>query len=318
MEEKQLFKAYYSRLAKEGMIKSLILGLCTGFLLSLVPVVAALVIYMVALPFAIVFGVVGFVAATPAFYYLFFRPKTSQILKRLDRLGLEERLVTMKQFENDDSYIAMRQREDAKQNLQKVSPKKLKVRMFKIPIVMVALLMAVSITAVTLSHLSVPERPTWATDNENGYIDYTTYTLHLVSYRTWGQGDIVGEMDQVVVDGQNGTAVVAVPRPGFAFFAWSDELTRSSSRMERAVTQDVHVFAIFVLIQGGVPQPRDPEFEESDFILDDETHFGNVFDEFYDRIIDLLIDGWDDLSPAQLRMIELYIMTLRAVANAGE
>lgn len=70
----------------------------------------------------------------------------------------------------------------------------------------------------------------------------TTYTL---TYETDGNGTIIGDATQTVVDGGNGTAVFANSNTGFTFDQWSDGST-DNPRTDTAVTGDLTVTANFV------------------------------------------------------------------------
>ena len=109
----ELFKKYYRRIAKEGFLKSILSGLVVGFLAMLLT--AGLFWYM-GWKAVWICGIVGCALtalATYLFYRFKFQPTTKAIAKRIDELGLEERILTMTELEGDESYIAMKQREDA-------------------------------------------------------------------------------------------------------------------------------------------------------------------------------------------------------------
>lgn len=122
----EIFKKYYNKLAREGIVKGLLCGLIIGLaLLFLMTTAFWFFGYENAVMLAVVF-VVATSVATVLFYHFRFRPTTKSIAKRVDALGLEERLLTMHQLEGDTSYIAMRQREDAFKALSKLDSSLLK------------------------------------------------------------------------------------------------------------------------------------------------------------------------------------------------
>ena len=122
----ELFKKYYSRLAKEGFLKALVCGLIIGFSLLLISAAVFWLADIERFWLCIVLWAVATATATPIFYFKAFRPTIKAIAKRVDELGLEERILTMTELEKDDSYIAMRQREDAKAALKTIDAKRLK------------------------------------------------------------------------------------------------------------------------------------------------------------------------------------------------
>ena len=122
----EIFKKYYNKLAREGIVKGLLCGLIIGLALLFIMATSFWFFgYQNTLVIALTFVVVT-AAATVLFYHFKFRPTTKSIAKRVDALGLEERLLTMHQLEGDTSYIAMRQREDALKALSKLDSSLLK------------------------------------------------------------------------------------------------------------------------------------------------------------------------------------------------
>lgn len=67
-------------------------------------------------------------------------------------------------------------------------------------------------------------------------------------YEAEDQGSIQGEQVQSVAEGQDGTAVVAVPAEGYHFLGWSDGLAQPE-RSDRQVTSDLQVTARFAADQ---------------------------------------------------------------------
>lgn len=126
MNIKELFDKYYSRLAREGMLKALFSGLSVGFAVNFI--VAFICWYFNAngLLWSLLALVVTTAIAMPLFYVKKYKPSVKDVAKRLDRLGLEERMITMTEFQGDDSYIAVRQREDARTTLHEVDTKRIR------------------------------------------------------------------------------------------------------------------------------------------------------------------------------------------------
>ena len=130
MDVKELFDKYYSRLAREGMLKALFCGLIVGFAVNFAVAFTAWYYGWNGLWWALGAWVVVTAATTPLFYIKKFKPSAKEVAERLDRLGLEERMITMTELEQDDSYIAFRQREDAKLQLEAVERKRIKLAEF--------------------------------------------------------------------------------------------------------------------------------------------------------------------------------------------
>ncbi|MDE6200320.1 MAG: hypothetical protein K2M47_00360 [Clostridiales bacterium] len=58
-------------------------------------------------------GVAAWIGATLLFYFVLFSFTDMEVMKRIDRAGLDERMVTMYELQGDNSYMAQRQRADA-------------------------------------------------------------------------------------------------------------------------------------------------------------------------------------------------------------
>lgn len=241
-----IFQSYYSRIAKEGIIKSLVCGLIVGagamFLTSLV------IWFFFAKYFWLAFVVWGIATAiaTPLFYYKRFRPTTKAIAKRVDELGLEERILTMTELEGDTSFIAMKQREDALNALNTVNSQLLKI------IVSTALVVTACVTSVAgigmtavsaLAEFNIIEK------GENIIVDNTPKT-YSVLYDVDGEGWIETEEFQIVSEGDDAAPVMAVAANGWAFIGWSDGLN-NPYRQDKKITRDFGVFAMFVELEDG-------------------------------------------------------------------
>ena len=89
-----LFKKYRSRVVKEGILKAVVCGLIVGFA---VLIVTALAFWFAGVPWGLWLSIALFAAATgasvPALYFLKFKPTAKAIAKRIDQLGLEERMT---------------------------------------------------------------------------------------------------------------------------------------------------------------------------------------------------------------------------------
>ena len=94
--------------------------------------------------------------ATPLFYTFRFRPTTKKIAQRIDTLGLEERILTMAELENDDSFIAMKQREDAMKAMKSVSSEMLKIAV-SVPLIAAVAISATLGTGMTVAAAVAPD-----------------------------------------------------------------------------------------------------------------------------------------------------------------
>ena len=153
-------------------------------------------------------------------YFAKFRPSVEELARRVDRLGLEERMVTMLQLQNDDSLIARLQRENAKEHLQDAQDKQLRLRMPRavIALMVVALILGGSMTTVlALSEEGILPPGTELIDPTDPMEEYLAIT-----YMAGEGGEIEGETDQLLLPGEDGTPVVAVAEDGWVFVGWDD------------------------------------------------------------------------------------------------
>jgi len=134
----------------EGIIKAFLCGLAVGLALSAIPAIIMLLhnYFNVWIALGVLVG--GIYAATPIFYIALFRPTIKTVAHRVDRLGLEERLITMMEFEKTESYIAMAQREDARKKLAVTKSKSLKFSRFAMIPIIVALSITLALSTSTI------------------------------------------------------------------------------------------------------------------------------------------------------------------------
>lgn len=249
MIDNRFFEKHHSRLVKEGVIKASLCGLLVGFTID----------FLLALPFWI-FGIgniwiaigagLGAAVISGILLYLYkFRPTPEEIARRVDRLGLKERLVTMMELQNDDSYIAKIQRENAKEHLKDVESRKLKFRLSKAMIVLTvaAFLLGSSMTTVlALSGKDIIPSGSQLLNPEDPMANYIS-----VSYVIEEGGEIIGESDQLILIGEDTEPVVAVAEDGWMFVGWDDG-NDNPERQDLDVSEDLVFVAMFEEIGDGI------------------------------------------------------------------
>lgn len=367
MDGKKLFKHYYNRLAREGMLKALLLGAIAGFAVNFVVAFATWFVNgFNGLWVSIAAGVAVLLVSTPVFYFKFYRPSAKKIARRIDRLGLEERLITMTELENDESYIAMRQREDAREKLDAFNGKKIHFHFSRAAIVIVAVFGVLGISMTTVNALSAHG----IAPSGNDVIDHLTPPpsideYYSISYLVEGGGHIEsadgGEDDQIeqlVLPGEDGAPVVAVADDGWVFQNWDDDLAEPQ-RQELNVHEDLVFTAVFVEMEEGdgdgdgepqegdesgegdqaqdapsadgspndsegdpqdSPQESDPNgnpnsgasgrYEDNNKVIDKNTYYRDVYEEYYERAMEKLENG-DDLTDEERAIIESYFDTIK-------
>lgn len=242
MDDTKLFEKYRSRLVKEGIIKSLMAGFIAGFVTDfIVALVCWLCNYKYGLWLGLGLGCGVGAAIGVLLYFLKFRPDDKDVARRVDALGLEERMITMLELENDGSYIALRQREDARIHAKQMNRNSLKLRVsaLLIALVPVAFVPAVSMSTVSqLYALGVIPGGGDIMDGE-AYIE--------ISYVIEEGGEIDGESDQILLKGEDAEPIIAVAEDGWAFVGWDDGIN-TPYREDKNLTENTVFTAIFMQI----------------------------------------------------------------------
>lgn len=247
MSLKELLKKHYSRLTLEGIVRSALFGLALGFGTNLV---VGFIVWLFELggiwiPIGVGLGV-GVLAGVGA-YFLIYRTDLHEVAQRVDRLGLEERTITMLELERDDSYIAKVQRENATAHLQRVSDRKLRIR---IPRALVCATIAAVLLGTPMTTV-VGLADNGVLPGGTEFLPEDPATLPIaVTYTVEEGGEIVGVADQLVAPGEDTTPVVAVAEDGWVFVGWDDG-KESPERYEKNVTTDLYFVAVFEQIAEG-------------------------------------------------------------------
>lgn len=244
MNAKQLFQKYHKRMVAEGILKATLIGLLAALAVLFVTAAVCWFVGFKGIWLSIVLFVVVLAATAVTVYLVKYRPTTRSIARRVDELGLEERLITMTELEGDDSYIATRQRQDAMESLNKVSADLIKIA------VSVALVAGVAIAGVCAAGTTT----VYALYNA-GVIKSGVELVNpehveesksfKVEYVAGKNGSLVGETKQTVYEGEDALAVMAVADKGYIFVGWSDGVT-DAYRVDYEVSGKIKVTANFV------------------------------------------------------------------------
>lgn len=251
----KFFKEHIQKLKFEAIAKSALCGVACGlganFVTSLVTWFTPFHGFWLSL---VVFVTVSFVVGV-LFYQKRFFPSDENNARRLDSMGLHERLITMVEFQDDDSPIARMQREDARHALASVDQSQIKLKISKTLLVtsLVAFLLAGSMTTVNaMSEQGIVPR---GDELVGGLIDEATAVSYLVLYKVEEGGVIYGQDEQLVETGKSTSPVTVLAKEGYYFVMWSDGNT-NPSRWEDDVRADATYTAIFAKLS--------PEDEWSD------------------------------------------------------
>ena len=342
MNVKELFDKYYSRLEKEGYIKALFSGLIVGFIVNFIVAFAFWFSDAEGLWWSIGAFVVATASATPLFFTYKYKPTAKQVAARIDKLGLEERMITMNEFIDDESFIALKQREDAQLKLKQIDSSLIKFvfsRGVIIALCIVAVLGAGMTTVTGLSDKGIISSGKEVLEEifpEEPEIPVT------LSYVAEEGGYIEGDEVQIFALGGDGTEVQAVAEDGYMFVEWSDGVT-DPVRCDYRVQEDVEYTATFAQIgdgdgggdgMGDGDQPGDGDgqpgsgdspsksdqpsqedappnngangsYTENNMVLNGDTYYRDVFEEYYNQAMEYLAAG-EEL-PEELReLIQTY------------
>ena len=250
MDIKKLYDKYYTRLAREGMLKALFSGLTVGFAANFLVAFLCWYFDTDGLLWSLLTLAVVTAATTPLFYLKKYKPNARQVAKRLDRLGLEERMITMTELDGDESYIAQRQREDAQASLHSMDTKKIRFIFPKLMIVAVAAAFLFGGGMTTVSGLRDAGIISSGRDVIDNVLPEEPVVYVTISYVV-GEGEGIIEDDiQIIPIGENTEEVVAVADEGFVFVQWSDGAT-DPVRKDYNLQEDTVFEAVFEPLEGG-------------------------------------------------------------------
>jgi hypothetical protein len=153
----------------------------------------------------------------------------------------------------------MKQREDAQAAIQRVNPKLIKFAV-SVPLVVALSLVAVVSTGVT-TVFAVGEKTGKEIIEEVKLANIPEYEI---IYEIDGEGEIAGEMFQIVKEGESGTQIEAVPAPNWVFDGWleleeDDPDKYNPVRTEENVQKHTVLTALFVELTDEMEQESEGE-----------------------------------------------------------
>ena len=257
---KNVLKPYYNKLIGEGLLRAVFCGLIIGFSAVLVSALVCWYLSFKAFWLTIVIGVSATAVATVLFYFLKYRPNIKQISARIDELGLEERILTMNELKDDDSYIAKRQREDAMSALSKVTASNIAVTVALSLLLVMPIVAVVSAGASTVYGLHVAGIIPSGRDVFFQIIQPELKDVE-IQFVGDGGGSVGGYTTQTIKEGANADAVVAIPEPGYAFSHWtwiegsSVKFSTTPYFVAEEVFEDTKFTAVFTQLENYEDQP---------------------------------------------------------------
>lgn len=343
MNAKKHFEKHYAKLNLEAVTYSAVwgtvVGAICGFIAALItwftalkPVLLCILISVGAFLFAgVVTGII--------LYFVKYRPTAKSSARRLDGLGMRERMITMLELEGDDSTIAKVQREDAKAQLASIPTSRIKITLTTTMIVLLSVFGILSLGMTTVSALAaagILQTGDEVLDNTIEEIEPEVYFS--VTYEAEDGGYIDGEAEQLVLEGKNAEPVTAVAEEGYVFVEWDDGLSRPG-RQDNKITDHVIFIAVFEPImedeeggEGDEDQPTDtPEesedaeqsqpnddpqdssgaaggkYEEVNQIIDGTKYYREYLEFYQDLMRERLETEGDSLSDEERAIIESYL-----------
>lgn len=255
--DNNVLKEYYARLRKEAILKSFLIALGIAFVVLFVTATACWFAAFSGYWVCIITFAVSLAAAMPLLYFFRFRPTQKSVAKRLDKLGLDERILTMVELEGNDSYIATRQRNDALSALGKLNSKLVKIAVSASMIAFVAIGFVLSFGMTTVYGLS----EAGIIDNGGSLLGEITkqpdvyYDVeYLISEE--GAGKLYAKSEGIgketvslkVKKGDDAEGVLPVAAQGYAFVGWSD-MYNAVYRQDKAVSSKITVTALFEKVE---------------------------------------------------------------------
>lgn len=344
MKENKIFPKQQSKLKNEAVLRSLLCGLAVGFAANFVASLICWLLPVNGLWICLAVLAVVTAVATPIFYVKRFRPNDAMNARRIDRLGLEERLITMVELEDNDSFIAQVQRRDAQAALEAVDNKQLKIRVSTAIVVAVLICGVFGLGMTVVNGLAEFGLLPGGDKLLDSFVEEQKTVYVMVNYVAEDGGFIEGDEAQILVQGTDSETVTAVADDGYMFKCWSDGNT-DPTRTDVAVMEDVTFTAVFIQLDddgemdddgngdkpsdapgsgntgnedGDSDDPQDPNdnddpgqgggaWEPNNQIVDGETYYRDVLEEYQEAAEELLKDPDSGLTEEEKELIKKYL-----------
>ncbi len=351
MNQENHFELRYKKLTAEGFLRSLFCGLSVAlgvdfalgtvlWLIGTENLKLTILLLCTALPaITLIAGAI--------FYFAKFKPTIQANARRIDSIGLEERVVTMLDYQNSNSLMAKMQRADAVKALKAVNAKSIKFQFSKKILITLAICGSLGLGMSTVASLSAAGLLPSGKDFIDSVLPDEPPIYVPVSYMADDGGRIEGEEEQLVLFGENAEPVVAIPEEGYTFEGWDDGY-KKPSRTDKKIDHPLVLVAIFLPIEdeGDDPgdegqsgengeQPGEQEGDKGDNrdgqegnsdqesdtpsdsgsgkyskenqIIDGNTYYREFLEEYRDKVMELLKKNAEELTEEEKAIIEAYI-----------
>ncbi len=255
---KDTMKKFRRRIVRGAILKSALAALIIACGALLVTALASWIAgFRAGIWLALGLFVLSFAVSALLFYFLKYRPSAKEVARRIDAIGLEERLITMMELEGDDSYLAKMQRADTERALKTADHTLIKVAASVALCVTVGVAALFGVGALTVDSLYVagviPSGVEYAAYLEAEHEFTCSYSVEKKGGKIYflteeGIGDEVTEAI-IVAKGESAPTVIAVPDEGYVFTGWSDGLY-DPVRCDEGVKEKIRVRAKFAVAEG--------------------------------------------------------------------
>ncbi len=265
MDRKKHFERHYAKLRFESWFNSFLISAIIGLFAGFASALVTWFLDFDGVVLSIFIAVATCVLLTPVFYFAKYRPDVVKNARRLDRLGLEERLVTMVEYETDESYIAKMQREDAKASLNRLESSRIKLSISKVAMILLIVSGSLFVTMNCMEALGEAGILPGGDALVEAIIPEEQIKYFEVVYDVDGGGYIYGEAEQLVPEGGQTTEIVAVADDGWEFVEWEDGY-KKPARYDKNITEDVIFIAVFTQTgdDGNPSDQQDPNGDPND------------------------------------------------------
>ncbi len=150
MKKDDILEKYHAKVFKESVIKSLLYGLIAG---CIVVGVVSFILFAFGTKNLLITLLLGFIIMLGVTIYVYktkFRPTVNAVAKRIDELGLHERVITMVDYADNESLICVKQREDTQEKLANVGTKEIKFKFSKLSLVLLAFVLILAGSSLLL------------------------------------------------------------------------------------------------------------------------------------------------------------------------
>lgn len=339
----EIFKKFYARLKKEGLLKAALCAVAVSFgVLALTAFICWMTAFTPVWICPVTFAVSAALSFT-LFYFLLFRPDFKSTAARMDALGLDERMITMHELAGNNSAISNVQRADAAASAGKLSAKMLKFCVPAIIIAFAAVGAALGATFVTVDALSeagiIKSGRQIADEIANPPAEYK------LKYNVYGNGGLYlpdgltraltneNEIEITVTSGEDGKIVRTSPDEGWFLAGWKlndgNYVMSDDYRQDGNVTESATITAVYEELEAPEEEegPTGPGFgrgngdgsgdggndngglnrSDADLVIDGETNYGDTFEQ---DLNDAMQNAGDSLSSGETGIIGDFFDTI--------